>query len=232
MAQKPLSSLGGFAVGSNANIVIIDSTGNITTDAIVVNLDANLGNVANIVITGGANGDFLKTDGNGVLSFAVPESVSNVAGPMPYLIPIGESYIVNDNFQGLFANTITINGDFTIDGELIEVGTPDPASLFESVTSNNVLMEVGKSYIVDTTVARTIFLPAAANVGFGDQVTIIDGTGNAYLSPISIAGAGSNILGSPDNYVLGVNDSAVTLVYYNGPRGWILSAYPILNYSP
>jgi hypothetical protein len=230
MAQKPLSSLGGFAVGSNANIVIIDSAGNITTDAIVVSLDANLGNVANIVITGGANGQFLQTDGNGVLSFAVPTFESNVAGPMPYLIPNGESYIVNDNFQGLFANTITINGDFVIDGELIEVGTPDPAALFESVTSNNVQMEVGKSYIVDTTVSRTVLLPTLA--GFGDQVTIIDGTGNAYLSPISISGNGANILGDANAYVLGVNDSAVTLVYYNGPRGWILSAYPILNYSP
>jgi hypothetical protein len=232
MAQKPLSSLGGFAVGSNANIVIIDSTGNITTDAITVSLDANLGNVANIVITGGANGQFLQTDGNGVLSFAVPAATSNSAGPMPYLIPTGDSYIVNDNFQGLFANTITIDGDFTIDGELIEVGTADPAALFESVTSNNVLMEVGKSYIVDTTVSRTVLLPSSANVGFGDQVTIIDGTGNAYLSPISINGNGSNILGDANAYVLGVNDSAVTLVYYNSPRGWILSAYPILNYSP
>ena len=93
-------------------------------------------------------------------------------------------------------------------------------------------MEVGKSYIVDTTVSRTILLPSSAGVGFGDQVTIIDGTGNAYLSPISISGNGSNILGDANAYVLGVNDSAVTLVYYNGPRGWILSAYPILNYSP
>lgn len=230
MAQKPLSSLGGFAVGSNANIVIISSTGNITTDAITVSLDANLGNVANIVITGGANGQFLQTDGSGNLSFAIPSAVSNVAGPMPYIIPDGESYIVNDNFQGLFANTITINGNFVIDGELIEVGTADPAALFESVTSNNVLMEVGKSYIVDTTTSRTVLMPTS--VGFGDQVTIIDGTGNAYLSPISISGNGANILGDANAYVLGVNDSAVTLVYYNAPRGWILSAYPILNYSP
>jgi len=230
MAQKPLSSLGGFAVGSNANIVIIDSAGNITTDAITVSLDANLGNVANIVITGGTNGQFLQTDGSGNLSFAVPSAVSNVAGPMPYLIPDGTSYIVYDNFQGLFANTITINGDFVIDGELIEVGNPDPAALFESVTSNNVLMEVGKSYIVDTTTSRTVLLPSDS--GFGDQVTIIDGTGNAYLSPISISGNGANILGDANAYILGVNDSAVTLVYYNGPRGWILSAYPILNYSP
>jgi len=130
----------------------------------------------------------------------------------------------------ILLDTITIDGDFVIDGELIEVGTADPAALFESVTSNAVLMEVGKSYIVDTTTPRTVLLPASA--GFGDQVTIIDGTGNAYLSPISISGNGANILGDANAYVLGVNDSAVTLVYYNGPRGWILSAYPILNYSP
>jgi hypothetical protein len=41
---------------------------------------------------------------------------------MPYNIPVGESYIVDENFQGLFAYPITIDGTLEVDGILIEVG--------------------------------------------------------------------------------------------------------------
>ena len=60
----------------------------------------------------------------------------------------------------------------------------------------------------------------------GDVLRWFSGSDKLFLAN------GANILGDANAYVLGVNDSAVTLVYYNGPRGWILSAYPILNYSP
>jgi len=40
---------------------------------------------------------------------------------MPYLIPTGESYILNANFQGLYSNPITIDGELTVDGMLIEI---------------------------------------------------------------------------------------------------------------
>jgi hypothetical protein len=42
---------------------------------------------------------------------------------MPYLIPVGETYFVPNNFQGLFTVPITIDGTFEIDGILAEVGT-------------------------------------------------------------------------------------------------------------
>ena len=41
---------------------------------------------------------------------------------MPYNIPVGESYIVDENFQGLFSYPITIDGTLEVDGILIEVG--------------------------------------------------------------------------------------------------------------
>jgi hypothetical protein len=42
---------------------------------------------------------------------------------MPYLIPVGDTYYVPENFQGLFTVPITIDGTFEIDGILAEVGT-------------------------------------------------------------------------------------------------------------
>jgi hypothetical protein len=40
---------------------------------------------------------------------------------MPYYIPVGETYTVEQNKQGLFALPITIDGDLVVDGILVQV---------------------------------------------------------------------------------------------------------------
>ena len=40
---------------------------------------------------------------------------------MPYVIATGESYIVDENFQGLYSQPITIDGELVVDGMLIEI---------------------------------------------------------------------------------------------------------------
>ena len=109
------------SVGGNSNIAVFSSTG-----ANVVALDvtgiSNLGNVGNVKITGGNAGEYLSTDGLGNLSWdSIGNISSNRAAVMPYLIPTGESYIVNENFQGLYSQAITIDGELEVDGILIEV---------------------------------------------------------------------------------------------------------------
>jgi len=121
MAIRPLNSIAGFSTGDPA-ITIVQANGDINTINFTANGLSNLGPVGNVTITGGTTGQYLKTDGNGVLSFGTVDVSSNNAGPMPYFIPTGESYIVNENFQGLFAQTITIDGELVVDGSLIEVG--------------------------------------------------------------------------------------------------------------
>lgn len=162
MAIRPLNSINGFSVGSNANVVVyanLDIVGNtITADSnfigngLTINGVSNLNTISNVKIFGGSSGQFISTDGSGNLIFST--AVGNSAAPMPYLIPTGESYIVNENFQGLFSQTITIDGEFEVDGVLIQVtdtvnasnnqvlysdnGTPTGAAgfVFNSATSN------------------------------------------------------------------------------------------------
>jgi len=121
MAIRPLNSIAGFSTG-DPSITIIQANGDVSTINFTANGLSNLGNVGNVTITGGSSGQVLTTDGNGLLSFSTVNVSSNNAAPMPYLIPNGESYIVNENFQGLFAQTITIDGELVVDGSLIEVG--------------------------------------------------------------------------------------------------------------
>lgn len=121
MAIRPLNSIAGFSTGDPA-ITIVQANGDISTINFSANGISNVGNVGNLKILGGSNGQFLQTDGNGNLAWdSIGNISSNRAAPMPYLIPTGEAYIVNENFQGLYTQPITIDGELTVDGILVEI---------------------------------------------------------------------------------------------------------------
>jgi hypothetical protein len=58
---------------------IFNNTSNTVTISNLVSTDANLGNVANVKITGGSNGQVLTTDGTGNLSFSNSSANANYA---------------------------------------------------------------------------------------------------------------------------------------------------------
>lgn len=127
MTLKALNSEGGFGIDSGN--VIIQANGDITTNNIsvsdvanianlVITQLANLGAIGNIIITGGSDGQVVTTDGNGNLSFS---TITGGGGQMPYYIPVGETYTVEENKQGLFAVPITVDGDLVVNGLLVQV---------------------------------------------------------------------------------------------------------------
>jgi sulfur carrier protein ThiS/ribosomal protein S8 len=82
--------------------------------------------------------------------------------------------------------------------------------------------EAGTKLIVDTSSgAITVTLPASPV--FGDEVKIIDGTGNAGTNNITINRNSNRILGADSDFTLDVNRAAIDLVYYNVTQGWIVS---------
>ena len=122
MALRPFNSVAGITVGSDPQTAVILANGDITTTNITVSGVSNLGNIGNVIITGGSSGQVIQTDGLGNLTFA-DSAGSNSAAPMPYYVPIGESYLIPSNFQGLFTVPIEIDGELEVDGILAEVGT-------------------------------------------------------------------------------------------------------------
>lgn len=72
MAIKSLNSVGGFSIEDNTGnvVIVIDSSGNVSASALSVAGISTLGSNANVKITGGANGQYLKTDGAGNLSWS------------------------------------------------------------------------------------------------------------------------------------------------------------------
>jgi hypothetical protein len=58
---------------------------------------------------------------------------------------------------------------------------------------------------------------------FGDEVKVIDGTGNAGTNNITINRNSNKILGVDSDFTLDVDRAAIDLVYYNVTQGWIVS---------
>jgi hypothetical protein len=190
MALKSLNSDGGFGL-YNGNIVI-DADGNFSAANLTVSGTSNLGPIANVIITGGSNGQVVITDGNGVLSFTDLNATSNRAAVMPYLIPNGESYIVEENFQGLFFEPITIEGEFEVDGILIDVsgaaanggGTPGGSNTQVQFNDGNTFAgNAGLTFNKTTTTLRAnnFAVTSTTDLGSVSNVVITGGSNGQFL---------------------------------------------------
>ena len=231
------------STGSLTGLTVSNATGivNFTTSA-----NVTLGAVANLHISGGANGYVLSTDGSGALSWisAAVASGSNIVldtfsgnGVQTVFTltnaPTSENYtLININGVSQLHSAYTVaNANVTlstapVNGAAIEVmtfnlGSGSSGSTYVEVT-NNTSANVNTKYIVNTDSANlTITLPSSP--ALGDEVGIIDGTGNASVHAITIGRNGGNIQGAASNMTVTTDRSAFTLVYYNVTQGWILT---------
>ena len=73
VALKYFNVINGITAG---NITLDATTGNATVTNLAVTAETSLGNVANVSITGGTNGQVLTTDGTGNLNFTTPSAAS------------------------------------------------------------------------------------------------------------------------------------------------------------
>ena len=81
---------------------------------------------------------------------------------------------------------------------------------------------VNTSYILNTS-ANAIVVTLPNSPSFGQQIGIIDGTGNASTNNITVYGNGSNIQGLNSNMTVTTSRAAFTLVYYDATQGWLLT---------
>jgi hypothetical protein len=235
------------AVG-NANIMTVTGTGANIVGTLSVSGTTNLGAVGNVTITGGSNGYLLSTNGSGGLSW-VAQSSSNIVldtftgnGVQTVFTltnsPTSEDYtIINiDGVSQLHSAYTVANANVTLssapaNGAAIEVMTfnlgggagSNASSGYTYVeATGNTTASPNTKYIVNTNTANlTITLPSTPS--FGDEVGIIDGTGNASVHAITISRNGSNIQGAASSMTVTTDRSAFTLVYYNASQGWILT---------
>ena len=130
----------------------------------------------------------------------------------------GSELIINNHNTSFRGQQFT-NVTGIVDSDYVQARVL-PGTVYNA-TSSNITLVKGNAYIVDTSSARTLTLPASAVLG--DEIKVIDGTGQAGTNNITINRNGHKIQGLTDNLVINVNRAAQGLVYYNATQGWILS---------
>jgi len=235
-----------IVTGTGANI---NGTANITGNVTLSGANVSLGAVGNLKITGGSNGYVLSTDGSGNLSWVTQGgSNSNIIvdaftgnGVQTVFTlsttPTSEDFtIINiDGVSQLHSAYTVANANVTlssapVSGAAIEVmtfnlggGGSNASSGYTYVeATGNTSAVANTKYIVNTNTSNlTITLPSSPS--FGDEVGIIDGTGNASVHAITVGRNGGNIQGAASNMTVTTDRSAFTLVYYNASQGWVLT---------
>ena len=101
-------------------------------------------------------------------------------------------------------------------------GTTGTSGIFTSTAvSSNITLASLNNYMVDTTAARTLTLPASASIG--NEIHIFDATGNAATNNITVANNSLNINGQATSLTIDKAYAAVNLVYVGSAYGWRVS---------
>ena len=87
-------------------------------------------------------------------------------------------------------------------------------------TGTPVTATAGDKLFIDTSSAKTVTLPSSASMG--DEIRIIDVTGNAATNNITVSRNGHNIQGAASDLTINVDRAGIGLVYYNSAQGWVL----------
>jgi len=129
---------------------------------------------------------------------------------------IDEDYIINNGGGG----TVDSAGVFAIiDSDYIQARQTQAVDWVE--LSTNIELDSNSRNIINTTnAAINLILPPGP--ALGDEIRVIDGTGNAGQYNITIERNGENIMGADSDLIIDIDEAAIGLVYYNTARGWIL----------
>jgi len=92
--------------------------------------------------------------------------------------------------------------------------------LWSAPSGTPVAASAGDRLFIDTSTAKTVTLPPSATMG--DEIRIIDVTGNASTNNITVSRNGHNIQGAASDLTINIDRAGIGLVYYNSAQGWVL----------
>jgi hypothetical protein len=133
--------------------------------------------------------------------------------------------LTDSDYTATNGNTITLATAANLNDDIIinsfDLGTSTRRVNTWSAPSTTPYPAVaGDKLFINTSSAKTITLPSIAILG--DEIRIIDATGNASANNITVVRNGHNILGDASDLTINIDRSGIGLVYYNTTQGWIL----------
>ena len=128
-------------------------------------------------------------------------------------------YTANNGLSVILSSAASLNDDIIISAYTQGVAQLR-TNLWSAPTGTPVQSYAGDKLFIDTSTAKTVTLPSSASMG--DEIRIIDATGNAATNNITVARNGHKIQGSATDLTININRAAIGLVYYNATQGWVL----------
>ena len=164
------------------------------------------------------------TDGNNFLAnslFLDPNG--STLNDQPDTVEIDIAYVsLEFLYDGTTWQIISTAGPAGSTGYVGSQGAPGGNGYAYVAVSSNTPMSANTKYIVNTdTTSVTLTLPATPAIG--QEVGVIDGTGNASINAITLDRNGNKIQGLAENMTISSDRAAFTLVYYNSTNGWVLT---------
>lgn len=150
-----------------------------------------------------------------------------VATAIPNALTIdGNQTLTNKTISGSnntlsnIGNASLTNSSITINGSAVSLGgsVSIPTGPTAQAVSSNITMVANYNYFVDTTVARTLTLPASP--ALGDTIAIYDASGTAATNNITIDRNGNKINGQTENAIIDVDQAIASFIYTGTTLGW------------
>ena len=229
MALKPFNSVGGYSVGDSTITTIIFANGDVSTANLTVSNFANLGNVGNVYIGGGSNGQVLQTDGTGNLTWSSTANVNEIQnGFSNVAIPVANGNVLISANAGTDQQwKFDITGNLTapyniILGNALLAG--NNASSYVLNFPNSVFLGTGNAaQYVQASLVNQNSSASADWVAYADNGNVTAGWADMGFTGSIYNDANFTITGPSDGYffVSGVNPGGGNLVLATGGTGTV-----------
>ena len=218
-----------FRVSLNG-ILLIDSDDFTATDnKITLTSAPNVSDILVVETFSGTQGvgsmsTFRYTATEGQLTFSGSD-VNNTSlnyKPGDIIVSLNGIILVDSaDYTATNGTSIVLQDSAALNDELIvSAFTPDTERKW-SEKSGNVTIASNTKNIVDCS-GGAVNVTFPATPVFGDEIRIIDGTGNAAINNITLLRNGNKFQSSDSDFILDINRAGLGFVYYNDSQGWIL----------
>ena len=218
-----------FRVSLNG-ILLVDSADYVATDnKITLNNTVNVNDVLQVETFTGTQGvggmstfRYTATAGQTTFTGSDVNNSNLIYKPGDILVSLNGIILIDSaDYTATSGTSIVLQDSATVNDEiLVSVFTPDIERKWTERTGNALVASNTKN-IVDTS-NGSVNLTFPTNPLFGDEIRVIDGTGNAASNNITLLPNGKKFQASDSNFVLDINRAAIGLVFYNDSQGWIL----------
>ena len=206
-----------FAAVNGTSVLLTDSAN--SNDELIVSAFSNPGQNMDLYKFTADSGQTIFT-GNDTAGASLAYSPNNMQVFMNgLLLNDSDDYTANNGMSVVLNTAADLNDEIKI-VSFVSNSNAIRTNSWSAPSGTPIAASAGDKLLIDTSISKTVTLPT--NATLGDEIRIIDVTGNASSNNIIINRNGHKIQGGTTNLTINVDRAGIGLVYYNVAQGWVL----------